>query len=221
MGSGTDRFILTGSVLPPDDTTRHTAAGRVSRLSMRPMSLFESGYSTGGMSLGVMLRGEPVPAQHSRTTVTNLVELVCRGGWPGMIGAATNDAQRFVLDYLEEIRRADIRRVDGIRRDPVLVRRVLQSLARNVATSGRSRRLNFGRVTVELRHAPQWQLAAPRRKAGDVIRALAWLGPQEVEEGLDAVPPELSVAEIDELAAGRPIMPNWMAESISAHLSHG
>ena len=134
MGGGAGRFILTGSAVPPDDTTRHTGAGRMSRLSMRPMSLFESGHSTGEMSLGAMLRGAPVPAQHSRTTVTNLVELVCRGGWPGMIGAATNDAQRFVRDYLEEIRRADIRRVDGIRRDPVLVRRVLQSLARNVAT---------------------------------------------------------------------------------------
>ena len=88
-------------------------------------------------------------------------------------------------------------------------------------TSGRSRRLHFGRVTVELRHAPRWQLAAPRRKAGDVIRALAWLGPHEIEDGLDAVLPELSVAEIDELAAARAIMPNWMAESISAHLTHG
>ena len=134
LGGGAGRFILTGSAVPPDDTTRHTGAGRMSRLSMRPMSLFESGHSTGEMSLGAMLRGEPVPAQHSRTTVTDLVELVCRGGWPGMIGAATNDAQRFVRDYLEEIRRADIRRVDGVRRDPVLVRRVLQSLARNVAT---------------------------------------------------------------------------------------
>ena len=53
-------------------------------------------------------------------------------------------------------------------------------------TSGRSRRMQFGRVTVELRHAPRWQLAAPRRKAGEVIRALAWLGPHEVEEGLEA-----------------------------------
>ena len=134
MGGGTGRFILTGSALPPDDTTRHTGAGRASRLSMRPMSLLESGHSTGAISLGAMLSAEPVPAQHSRTTLADLVDLVCRGGWPGMISAATNDAQRFVRDYLEEIRRTDIRRVDGIRRDPVLVRRVLQSLARNVAT---------------------------------------------------------------------------------------
>ena len=134
MGGGAGRFILTGSAVPPDDTTRHTGAGRVSRMPMRPMSLFESGHSTAEMSLGAMLRAEPVPARQSRTTVADLVELVCRGGWPGTVDAAINDAQRFVRDYLEEIRRTDIRRVDGVRRDPVLVRRVLQSLARNVAT---------------------------------------------------------------------------------------
>ena len=134
MGGGAGRFILTGSAVPPDDTTRHTGAGRVSRMPMRPMSLFESGHSTAEMSLGAMLHAEPVPARQSRTTVTDLVELVCRGGWPGTVGAAINDAQRFVRDYLEEIRRTDIRRVDGVRRDPVLVRRVLQSLARNLAT---------------------------------------------------------------------------------------
>jgi len=131
---GPGRFILTGSAVPPDDTTRHTGAGRVTRLVMRPMSLFESGHSNGEISLGAMMRSESAPARHSRTTVTDLAELVCRGGWPGMIGAAPNDARRFVRDYLEEVRRTDVRRVDGIRRNPVLVRRVLQSLARNVAT---------------------------------------------------------------------------------------
>ena len=134
LGGGAGRFILTGSAVPPDDTTRHTGAGRVSRLSMRPMSLFESGHSSGEMSLGAMLRVESVRAQHSRATLSGLVELACRGGWPGMVGATTKDARRFVQDYVEEIRRTDLRRVDGIRRDPVLVRRVLQSLARNVAT---------------------------------------------------------------------------------------
>ena len=134
IGGGPGRFILTGSAVPPDDTTRHTGAGRVSRLAMRPMSLFESGHSNGEVSLGAMLRSEPVPAHLGETTVTDLVELICRGGWPGMIDAPTHDAQRFVRDYVEEIRRTDLRRVDGVRRDPVLVRRVLQSLARNVAT---------------------------------------------------------------------------------------
>ena len=58
-------------------------------------------------------------------------------------------------------------------------------------TSGPNRRLHFGSSVVELRHAPRWQLAAPHRKAGDVIRALAWLGPEEVEDGLEAVLPTL------------------------------
>ncbi len=88
-------------------------------------------------------------------------------------------------------------------------------------TSGPSRRLHFGGHPVELRHAPRWQLAAPYRKAGNIIRALAWLGPEEVEDGLEAVMPELSADELDELAAARAVMPNWMAQSLSARLSYG
>ncbi len=88
-------------------------------------------------------------------------------------------------------------------------------------TSGPSRRLHFGELTVELRHAPRWQLAAPHRKAGDVIRALAWLGPEEVEDSLEAVLPTLSEEDRNELAAARAVMPFWMAEPVSARLSHG
>ena len=88
-------------------------------------------------------------------------------------------------------------------------------------TSGPSRRLNFGALTVELRHAPRWQLAAPHRKAGEVIRALSWLGPEEVEDSLEAVLPTLSDEDMKELSAARAIMPIWMAEPLSARLSHG
>ena len=88
-------------------------------------------------------------------------------------------------------------------------------------TSGPSRRLYFGRLPVELRHAPRWQLAAPRRKAGALIRALAWLGPQEVEDGLQAVLPTLSAEDMNDLSTARALMPNWMAEPVSARLSHG
>ena len=88
-------------------------------------------------------------------------------------------------------------------------------------TSGPNRRLRFGTHTVELRHAPRWQLAAPHRKAGDVIRALAWLGPEEVEHSLEAVLPTLAAEELDELSSARAIMPNWIAEPVSVRLSHG
>ena len=87
-------------------------------------------------------------------------------------------------------------------------------------TSGPSRQLHFGAHRVELRHAPRWQLAAPHRKAGNVIRALAWLGPEEVEDSLEAVMPTLSADELNELSAARALMPNWMAEPVSARLAH-
>ena len=88
-------------------------------------------------------------------------------------------------------------------------------------TSGPNRRLHFGVSVVELRHAPRWQLAAPHTRAGEVIRALAWLGPEEVEDGLDAVLPTLSREEREELAAARAVMPRWMAEPVSARVAHG
>ena len=86
-------------------------------------------------------------------------------------------------------------------------------------TSGRSRRLHFSGISVELRHAPRWQLAAPHRKAGDVIRAVAWLGREEVENSLEAVLPALSAEDLDELSAARAVMPIWMAESVSARIA--
>lgn len=88
-------------------------------------------------------------------------------------------------------------------------------------TSGPSRRLRFGSSVVELRHAPRWQLVAPHRRAGDVIRALVWLGPEEVGDGLEAVLPMLDDEDRAELSAARATVPNWIAQPLSARLSHG
>ena len=88
-------------------------------------------------------------------------------------------------------------------------------------TSGPNRFLRFGKHPVELRHAPAWQLAAPHQTAGVVIRAIAWLGPREVEKSLDAVLPVLSQEDLHELSAAQAVMPGWMAEPLSARLAHG
>ena len=97
-----------------------------------------------------------------------------------------------------------------------------QNAVRSVyLTSGPDRLLHFGKHPVELRHAPQWQLAAPHGTAGVVIRAVAWLGPREVEKSLDAVLPTLSGEDLSELSAARTIMPAWMAEPLSARLADG
>ena len=83
---------VAGSAMLPDDTTRHTGRGRVSRLPSAADVAFRVGHSTRVMSPGAMLRGEPVLAKHSRTIVMDLVEPVFRGGWPRMAGAATGDS---------------------------------------------------------------------------------------------------------------------------------
>ena len=83
-------------------------------------------------------------------------------------------------------------------------------------TSGHSRRLYFCRLLVRLRHALRWQLVAPNRRAGDLVRALAWLGPHEVEDGLALAAPRLSSEDLADLSAARATMPAWMAQPVSA-----
>lgn len=132
--AGKGHFILTGSAVPPDDITRHTGAGRVLRLRLRPMSLFELGYGTGQISLRSLLEGAPVYNPSTDLPVHELAELICVGGWPGHLGSSAGDAMRVNRGYIDDICRADLHRVDGVRRDPARVHRFLQSLARNVAT---------------------------------------------------------------------------------------
>ena len=87
-------------------------------------------------------------------------------------------------------------------------------------TSGPSRKLTLGELTVELRHAPRWQLAAPHRPAGEAVRALSWLGPDEVAASLDAIKRKLSTEDFQELAVSRAVMPSWIAEPVSAMIAN-
>lgn len=132
--AGKGRFILTGSAIPPDDITRHTGAGRIVRLRLRPMSLFELGSSTGKVSLRDVLSGAPVRHPTADLPVHDLARLLCVGGWPGNLALSAEEALRVNRGYVEDICRADLQRVDGVRRDPDRVQRFLRSLARNVAT---------------------------------------------------------------------------------------
>ena len=128
------QFILTGSADPPDDATRHSGAGRVVRVRMRPMSLFESGESSGSVSLRGLLASEPASGPAPPLELADIADLACRGGWPGLLGDEPAAAQRLLRGYLDEISRTDISRVDGVSRDPAGVRRLLASVGRNVGT---------------------------------------------------------------------------------------
>ena len=128
------QFILTGSAVPPDDITRHTGAGRLTRLRMRTMTLFETGHATGEISLTALLAGQAAKASDPGLSVADLSECVAIGGWPGNLSLGTQPSLAAVRDYLEEIRRADVVLVDGVHRDPERIGRLLRALARNVAT---------------------------------------------------------------------------------------
>ena len=130
------QFILTGSADPPDDITRHSGAGRVLRVRMRPMSLLESGESTGSVSLAGLFEVGRRGAGDSGHRLGDIMEMACRGGWPNLVGTAADQARslRRLRGYLDEISRTDVSRVDGISRNPAGVRRLLESLARNTAS---------------------------------------------------------------------------------------
>lgn len=128
------QFILTGSAVPADDITRHTGAGRLARLRMRPMALFETGHSTGSASLRGLLDGSVGTSPDPGLTVAAIAERVAVGGWPGQLHGSVHQSLQAVRDYIDEVRRIDIGRVDRTRRDPQKVGRFLRSLARNVAT---------------------------------------------------------------------------------------
>lgn len=128
------QFILTGSAVPADDITRHTGAARLTRLRMRPMSFAETGHSIGSVSLQALLTTGPSKSPDPGLALPDIVAQVAIGGWPGHQNRTVPQALQAVRDYLEEIRRIDVGRVDQTRRDPEKVGLLLRSLARNVAT---------------------------------------------------------------------------------------
>jgi len=127
------QFILAGSAQPTDDETRHTGAGRISRLRMRPMSLYEAGTASGEISLAKLLDGKTAEVVDPGLELHDVAEALCRGGWPGSARLDVAPALRRARDYLDEVVRADLKTVGPSHR-PGKVMRLLQSMARNVAT---------------------------------------------------------------------------------------
>lgn len=127
------QFILTGSATPNDDARRHSGAGRISPLRMRPMSLYESGHSTGAVSLTSLFDGDTPAALDPGVTVPQLVDRIVTGGWPDLVQAEVRDAQQWLRDYLRNLVEVDVQSL-GARRDPGNVRKLLTALGRGVGT---------------------------------------------------------------------------------------
>lgn len=127
-------YLLTGSATPDDDIDRHSGSGRIAKLRMRPMSLYETGHSTGAVSLADLFDGNLQPAVNLEMKVPDILERIAVGGWPALLNASASEAQEWLQDYLETIIETDIPRL-GTRRDPTNVRRLLTALGRATGTA--------------------------------------------------------------------------------------
>ena len=126
------QFILTGSAVPPDTKEiTHSGTGRFTWLTMRPMSLYESGESTGEVSLKSLFAGNLNVDGENTLDIDKLAYLVCRGGWPQAVGLKTEAALQQAFDYYDAVVKSDINRADGVNKNPERVKRIMKSYARN------------------------------------------------------------------------------------------
>lgn len=129
------QFILTGSAVPSDGITAHTGTGRISRLLMRPMSLYESQDSTGTVSLHDLFNENYQIDCMSNLSIEQIAFLICRGGWPAAVKQEQKAALQMATNYIEAVINMDVQRVDNVDKNPQRVRMLLRSLARNISTS--------------------------------------------------------------------------------------
>lgn len=140
------QFILTGSsVLPQADETVHSGTGRIVRVKMRPMSLFESGESLGSVSLKNLFEGGVIEPQLNKLSLEDLAFLICRGGWPQATFLHGELALDQALDYVDAVTEIDIQRVDGVKRNPGRARLLLRSYARNIA-----QQVSYGTIKADM-----------------------------------------------------------------------
>lgn len=135
------QFILTGSATPNHKGIMHSGAGRIAKLRMRPMSLYESGDSSGAVSLTDIINGTVKPAMTGEVDVRKLFELIVRGGWPGNLDVPIQQAILLPGEYLNAVIDDDVFRIDGIKRDTRKMRLLLRSLARNESTTATNKKL--------------------------------------------------------------------------------
>jgi len=129
------QFILTGSVVPVRTDDMHSGTGRISRMKMRTMSLFESGESSGEISLGDLFSGRTEMYGTSKVTLEQIAFSLTRGGWPAAVNESSETISlKRAFDYYEAVVNEDISRVDNVEKNPDRVRCLIRSLSRNIST---------------------------------------------------------------------------------------
>lgn len=128
------QYILTGSASPLTSSTMNTGTGRIARLLMRPMSLYESNDSTGIISLKELFENRPISPCKSDKSIQNIAYLICRGGWPQSIHLSEESALLVMKEYVKSIYNNDIAEVDNVKTDPKRVESFLKSYSRHIQT---------------------------------------------------------------------------------------
>ena len=128
-------FLLTGSVTPQQDSFVHSGAGRIGRIRMRTMSLYESGHSSGIASLSGLFDKKPLTPDTSKLNQEKLIDLIVRGGWPENLKTKTEDCQVLPAQYIMALAETDITNPDNVKRNPELALYLLAALARTNVTS--------------------------------------------------------------------------------------
>ena len=129
------QFVLTGSAVPPDTKEiTHSGTGRFTWMTMRPMSLFESGDSSGEVSLRSLFGAPSAIDGENLLDLNRLAFLICRGGWPQAVDMRDEIALDQAIDYYDAVVHSDINRADGVSKNPERVKRLMRSYARHQGT---------------------------------------------------------------------------------------
>lgn len=132
---GPNQYMLTGSSVPPEDDSLHSGVGRFAFVTMKPMTLYESGDSNGNISLKSILAGDrKIDGIKTDLDYEKAAYALCRGGWPASITLPAKQALEVPKNYVDVLCNSDISKVDGTKRDPELAKLVLKSYARQVST---------------------------------------------------------------------------------------
>ena len=135
------QFILTGSATPNHKGILHSGAGRIAKLRMRPMSLFESGNSSGDISLKDICEGRIEPKILGEVDLRKLIDFIIRGGWPANQETTLKQAAYLPIQYIRAVLDDDVYRIDNVKRDKHKMELLLRSLARNEATTVTNKKL--------------------------------------------------------------------------------
>lgn len=127
------QYILTGSAKASEGETMHTGMGRISKIIMRPMSLYESNESNGEVSFKDILEGKDISSV-SNLSLEDIASIIVRGGWPAALEIESDAKYRVAKEYVKSLIHEEVKKVDGVERNPEKMRNVLRSLSRNIST---------------------------------------------------------------------------------------